>query len=133
MNIREYIEENSYIGDAVIVYYESGYSDIDINLDLEIDEKDDGEFETSEDYDAYYEEIETQKELADKLIEEAEGAYQCDDDGFEDMVNEVYIDPALSGAADAERIYRYFDYDKFRDDLLVGDYYYEGGYYFLIN
>ena len=47
------------------------------------------------------------------------------------MVNELYIDPSVAGAADPTTIYRYFDYDKFRDDLLMDNYFYHDGYYFL--
>lgn len=132
MTIKDYIREKSDIGDAVIAYGESGYYSGDVDLDFEYDdEKEAGEFETSEDYDAYYEEIEVQKELADELIEKAEENYQCDDDTFEGMVNELYIDPCIEGAADPDTIYRYFDYDRFRNDLLMDNYFYSNGYYFL--
>lgn len=140
MTIRDYIEENSSVGGAVIAYCNSGYCDIDVDLDLEIDEKEADEFETSEDYDNYYEEIETQKKLADELIEAAEEAYQCDDDGFEEMVNEYFIIPSFEGYPDV--VYEYFDYDRFREDLLKNNllmdddkhkddnYFYQDGYYF---
>ena len=131
--IREYIKDNCHIDyEAVIAYYESGYCNVEVDIDFEYDdEKEAGEFETSEDYDNYYSEIDLQKELADALIEKAEENYQCDDDGFEDMVNELYIDPCIEGAANPDTIYRYFDYDSFRRDLLMGDYFYQDGYYFL--
>ncbi len=131
MTIREYIKDNCHIDyDAVIAYYESGYYDTEIDLDLD-DEKDAGEFENPEDYGMYFEEVDIQKELADELIEKAEENYQCDDDTFEDMVNELYIDPYVEGAADPDTIYRYFDYDRFRNDLLMDNYFYSNGYYFL--
>ena len=131
MTIRDYIREKSDIGDAVIVYGESGYYNGDVDLDFEWEEKDEDDFESEEDYDDYNSEIEVQKELADALIEKAQEAYQCDDDGFEDMVNELYIDPCIEGAADPDTIYRYFDYDRFRNDLLMDNYFYSNGYYFL--
>ena len=131
MTIRDYIREKSDIGDAVIVYGESGYYNGDVDLDFEWEEKDEDDFESEEDYDDYNSEIEVQKELADELIEKAQEAYQCDDDGFEDMVNELYIDPCIEGAADPDTIYRYFDYDRFRNDLLMDNYFYSNGYYFL--
>ena len=131
MTIRDYIREKSDIGDAVIVYGESGYYGGDVDLDFEWEEKNEDDFETEEDYDYYNSEIEAQKELADELIEKAEENYQCDDDTFEDMVNELYIDPCIEGAADPDTIYRYFDYDRFRNELLMGDYFYSNGYYFL--
>ena len=131
MTIRDYIKDKCHIDyEAVIAYYESGYYDTEINLDLD-DEKDAGEFENPEDYGMYFEEIDIQKELADALIEKAQEAYQCDDDTFEDMVNELYIDPCVEGAADPDMIYRFFDYDKFRNELLIDDYFYSNGYYFL--
>lgn len=131
--IREYIKDNCRIDyEAVIAYYESGYCNVEVDIDFEYDdEKEAGEFETSEDYDNYYSEIDSQKELADELIEKAEENYQCDDDGFEDMVNELYIDPCIEGAANPDTIYRYFDYDRFRNDLLMDNYFYQDGYYFL--
>ena len=131
MTIKDYIGEKSGIGDAVIVYGESGYYNGDVDLDFEWEEKDEDDFETEEDYDDYNSEIEVQKELADALIEKAQEAYRCDDDGFEDMVNELYIDPCIEGAADPDTIYRYFDYDRFRNDLLMDNYFYSNGYYFL--
>lgn len=131
MTIKEYIREKSDIGDAVIVYGESGYYGGDVDLDFEWEEKDEDDFETEEDYDDYNSEIEAQKELADNLIEKAQEAYQCDSDGFEDMVNELYIDPCIEGAADPDTIYRYFNYDRFRNDLLMDNYFYSNGYYFL--
>lgn len=131
MTVKEYIREKSDIGDAVIVYGESGYYSGDVDLDFEWEEKDEDDFESEEDYDDYNTEIEVQKELADALIEKAQEAYQCDDDGFEDMVNELYIDPCIEGAADPDTIYRYFDYDRFRNDLLMDNYFYSNGYYFL--
>lgn len=133
MTIREYIKDNCHIDyEAVIAYYENDPSINDIDIDFEYDdEKDAGEFDTAEDYDDYNSEIEVQKELADELIEKAEENYQCDDDTFEDMVNELYIDPCIEGAADPDTIYRYFDYDRFRNDLLMNNYFYSNGYYFL--
>ena len=132
MTIREYIKDNCHIDyEAVIAYYESGYYDTEIDLDFEWEEKGEDDFESEEDYDDYNTEIEVQKELADALIEKAQEAYQCDDDGFEDMVNELYIDPCIEGAADPDTIYRYFDYDRFRNDLLMDNYFYSNGYYFL--
>ena len=131
MTIREYIKDNCHIDyDAVIAYYESDYYDTEIDLDLD-DEKDAGEFENSEDYGMYFEEIDLQKEYADELIEKAEENYQCDDDTFEDMVNELYIDPCIEGAADPDTIYRYFDYDKFKKDLFDNGFFCYNGYYFL--
>lgn len=131
MTIRDYIREKSGIGDAVIVYGESGYYGGDVDLDFEWEEKDEDDFESEEDYDDYNSEIEVQKELADALIEKAQEAYQCDDDSFEDMVNEVYINPFIEGANNPEFLYLYFDYDSFRNDLLKGDFFYQDGYYFL--
>ena len=133
MTIREYIKDNCHIDhDAVIAYYENDPSINDIDIDFEYDdEKGAGEFDTAEDYDMYYEEIDLQKEYADELIEKAEENYQCDDDTFEDMINELYIDPCIEGAADTDTIYRYFDYDRFRNDLLMDNYFYSNGYYFL--
>ena len=132
MTIREYIKDNCRIDyEAVIAYYENGPSINDIDLDFEIDERGVEEFESGEDYDNYYSEIDLQKEYADELIEKAEENYQCDDDTFEDMVNELYIDPCIEGAADPDTIYRYFDYDRFRNDLLMDNYFYSNGYYFL--
>lgn len=131
MTIREYIKDNCRIDyEAVIAYYESGYYDTEIDLDLD-DEKDAGEFENPEDYAMYFEEVDIQKELAGELIEKAEENYQCDDDTFEDMVNELYIDPCVEGAAGPDTIYRYFNYDRFRSDLLMDNYFYSNGYYFL--
>ena len=131
MTIKDYIREKSDIGDVVIVYSESGYYSGDVDLDFEWEEKDEDDFESEEDYDDYNSEIEVQKELADALIEKAQEAYQCDSDEFEDMVNEIYINPCVEGAADPDTIYRYFDYDRFRNDLLVYNYFYSNGYYFL--
>lgn len=131
MTIKEYIREKSDIGDAVIVYGESGYYGGDVDLDFEWEEKDEDDFESEEDYDDYNSEIEVQKELADALIEKAQEAYQCDSDGFEDMVNEVYLNPFIEGADNPEFFYVYFDYDSFRNDLLKRDLFYQDGYYFL--
>ena len=131
MTIRDYIKDNCHIDyEAVIAYYESDYYDTEIDLDLD-DEKDAGEFENPEDYGMYFEEIDLQKEYADELIEKAEENYQCDDDTFEDMVNELYIDPCVEGAAYPDTIYRFFDYDRFRNELLMNGYFYSNGYYFL--
>lgn len=122
--IREYIKDNCHIDyEAVIAYYEYDPSINGIDIDFEYDENEADGFETTE--------FEIQKELADELIEKAEENYQCDDDGFEDMVNELYIDPCIEGTADPDTIYRYFDYDKFRNDLLMDNYFYNNGYYFL--
>ena len=131
MTIRDYIREKSDIGDAVIAYGESGYYSGDVDLDFEWEEKDEDDFDSEEDYDDYNTEIEVQKELADELIEKTEENYQCDDDTFEDMVNELYIDPCIEGAANPDTIYRYFDYYRFRRDLLMDNYFYSNGYYFL--
>ena len=131
MTIREYIKDNCHIDyEAVIAYYESGYYDTEIDLDLD-DEKDAGEFENPEDYGMYFEEIDVQKELADALIEKAEENYQCDEDGFEDMVNDHYIYQYLSDDADPNGIFRYFDYDKFKKDLFDDGFFCYNGYYFL--
>lgn len=46
------------------------------------------------------------------------------------MVNEIYIEPIVAGAADPDTIYRYLDYNKLRNDLLTNNYFYYGGYYF---
>ena len=128
MTIRDYIRNNSRLANAVIAYQESGHSGIDVDLDFDV--------ETSKDYS----EIETQKKLTDKLIKKAEEAYQCDDDGFEEMVNEYFIIPSFEGYPDV--IYEYFDYDRFREDLLKDgiliddykyeddNYFYQDGYYF---
>ena len=130
--IKDYIKDNCHIDyDAVIAYYEHDPSINGIDIDFEYDEKNEDDFENPEDYGMYSTEIEIQKELADELIEKAEENYQCDDDVFEDMVNELYIDPCIEGAADPDTIYRYFDYDRFRNDLLMNNYFYSNGYYFL--
>lgn len=132
MTIRDYIKDNCHIDyEAVIAYYEYDPSINGINIDFEYDEKNEDDFENPEDYGVYSTEIEIQKELADELIEKAEENYQCDDDTFEDMVNELYIDPCIEGAVDPDTIYRYFDYDRFRNELLMGNYFYNNGYYFL--
>ena len=46
MTIRDYIKDESFDGDVVIAYYESGYYNIEVDLDFEIDEKEAEEFET---------------------------------------------------------------------------------------
>lgn len=119
MTIRDYIRDNCYIPyEAVIAYYESGHFDGEVYIDFDIDEKEEGE-------------IEVQKTLAQKLIDDAESVYQCDEDGFVDEVNDHYIYQYLSDDADPNGIFRYFDYDKFKKDLFDDGFFCYNGYYFL--
>lgn len=117
--IKEYIKDNCHIPyEAVIAYYESGHFDGEVDIDFDIDEKEEGE-------------IEVQKALAQKLIDDAESVYQCDEDGFVDEVNDHYIYQYLSDDADPNGIFRYFDYDKFKKDLFDDGFFCYNGYYFL--
>lgn len=132
MTIRDYIRDNCVIAyGAVIAYFESGRYDTDVDLDFEIDEIDPVDFDTAEEYDKYCTEIEVQKKLAQKLIDDAESVYQCDEDSFIDEVNDHYIYQYLSDDADPNGIFRYFDYDKFKKHLFDDGFFCYNGYYFL--
>lgn len=124
MTIKDYIRENCHIDyEAVIAYYEYDPSINGIDIDFEYDEEEADGFETTE--------IDIQKELADKLIDKAESVYQCDEASFEDMVNEHYIDSYIGDGADPQGIYRFFDYDKFREHLLNDGFFEHNGYWFI--
>lgn len=135
MTIENYIENNeNFDGNIVLAYYKSGYWNSGYHGDevwlwLGIDERR-KDFDTEEQYNEHLKDVEVHKGLADELIEKAKNAYQCDSDSFNQMVNEIYIEPIVAGAADPDTIYRYLDYNKLRNDLLTNNYFYYGGYYF---
>ena len=124
MTIKDYIKGNCHIPyEAIIAYYEHDTSVSGIDIDFEYDEKEAGGFEAME--------IDIQKELADKLIDKAESVYQCDEDSFVDEVNDHYIDQYIADGADPQGIYRFFDYDKFRNHLFEDGFFEHNGYWFI--